>query len=366
MRINELQLVNIRNYKKLKISFTDNINIFVGENAQGKTNIVEALYFGAMGRSHRTSNDQEMIRWHKEKALINIQFSRLDVQNELTFKLTAEQNKQINYNGHNIKPKELIGALNVVLFSPEDLALIKGMPVNRRRFLDIEISQASPVYYRQLQQYNRILLQRNNLLKKIREGRLDLDHLYPWDEQLAAAAVQIVIKRKEAVKKLTMLANLMHRKITDSKENLTISYQQIGMTDEFENQNLREWYLQMLSSQRQTDTYRGSTSTGPHRDDLILTVNGANLRTYGSQGQQRTGVLALKLAELEYLKSETGEYPVLLLDDVMSELDASRREQLLLFIKDRIQTFITATEIKYFPSERFGRFFHVLDGNIQE
>lgn len=365
MKVNKIVLNNFRNYVNLALDFTHNINIFIGDNAQGKTNILESIYYAAMGHSHRSNTDAELIRWQQTGASISLFFSRLDVENSLLFKFSTQHNKEIIMNNYNIKPKELVGLLNVVLFSPEDLMLIKGMPTLRRRFLDIEISQVSPTYYQQLLKYNRIVSQRNTLLKKIRENKEKPEMLDAWDEQLATIGSKIVEKRQSTIKKIAMLANLMHRKITDNKENLTVIYQKHGV-ESIEINDLAEEYRCKLIELRQNDIWRGSTSIGPHRDDLILSVNGINLRTFGSQGQQRTGVLALKLAELEFIKSETGEYPVLLLDDVMSELDASRREHLITFIKDRIQTFITATEEKYFPTNQFGKFHHVINGTIME
>jgi len=365
MKVNKLILRNFRNYINLTLTFTHGINIFIGDNGQGKTNILEAIYYAAMGHSHRTNTDTELIRWQQDSASISIFFSRLSIENSIVLKFNTNQKKEIINNNYTIKPKELIGLLNVVLFSPEDLMLIKGMPTMRRRFLDMEISQISPAYYQQLLKYNRILAQRNTLLKKIREHTEKAEMLDAWDEQLATIGSQIVKKRQIAIKKLAMLANLMHRKITDNKENLTVIYHKHGI-DENIIENLADEYRKKLVELRQHDIYRGSTSVGPHRDDLILSVNGINLRTFGSQGQQRTGVLALKLSELEFIKSETGEYPVLLLDDVMSELDASRREHLIAFIQDRIQTFITATEKKYFPDNKFGEFHKVANGIIME
>ncbi len=361
MKVTKIVLRNFRNYVKLSLDFTHSINIFIGENAQGKTNILESIYYAAMGHSHRTNTDTELIRWQENGASISISFSRLGIENNLLFKFNTQQKKEIISNSCTIKPKELMGLLNVVLFSPEDLMLIKGMPTLRRRFLDMEISQVNPAYYQQLLKYNRILSQRNTLLKKIRENKATPDMLDAWDEQLAVVASHIVKKRQAAIKKLAMLANLMHRKITDNKENLTVIYQKHEI-----NEIDADEYKSKLIQFRQNDIWRGSTSVGPHRDDLILSVNSINLRTFGSQGQQRTGVLALKLAELEFIKSETGEYPVLLLDDVMSELDASRREHLINFIQDRVQTFITATEEKYFPDRKFGKFHHVINGAIME
>jgi len=365
MRVNQLSLHNFRNYIDISLQFTANINVFIGPNAQGKTNLLEALYLAAMGRSHRTNTDQELIRWDQSAASVEVNYFRQDVENSLKFKFINGQNKEILSNSHSVPVKEIIGSLNAILFSPEDLLLIKGAPVLRRRFLDNEISQANPVYYRQLLNFNRILGQRNNLLKKIREGRSKADLLSPWDEQLAKAAAIITQKRKESVKKLTMLANLHHRKLTGSKESLTVNYYMSGV-DQEKIDNLHEWYQEKLELQRRQDIITGSTSIGPHRDDLVFLVNGKNLKNFGSQGQQRTGVLALKLAELEFLKSETGEYPILLLDDVMSELDAARRSELLLFIRERVQTFITAADEQYFSQVKFGKFYHIKGGIVTE
>ena len=363
MRVEQLVLRNFRNYAELKAQFNTSINIFTGANAQGKTNILESIYMAAMGRSHRTHEDNELIRWHQSAGFVEISFKRQDIENVLTFKFIKDQNKEILLNGSPIKLRELIGVLNVVLFSPEDLSLVKGAPLLRRRFLDSEISQASPAYYRQLLQYNRIISQRNNLLKKIKERKADPNLLDAWNEQMVRAAVVVVQKRVEAVKKFNMLANLMHRKLTGNKENLSVQYALAGACDGVP-ADFHAFYTKQLQDNREIDILRGSTGVGPHRDDLILLVNGENLRTYGSQGQQRTGVLSLKLAELEFIKSETGEYPVLLLDDVMSELDGSRREHLLAFIRDKIQTFITATDSTFFPERKIAQFYRVSEGHL--
>lgn len=366
MRVNNLALRNFRNYVNLKLNFSHNVNIFIGQNAQGKTNILEALYFGTMARSHRTAVDSEVVRWQQPAAAIDLNFTRQGVNHRLCFRFQTAAAKEIILNGNVIKPREVVGLLNGVLFSPEDLWLIKGTPAARRRFLDIEISQANPAYYRQLLQYNRILAQRNKLLKKIRERQAKVDLLDAWDEQLAAAAMVVVAKRLQALQKLAMLANLMQRKLTANQENLAVSYHLSALEDVSPQAATKEWYQKMLLQLREDDIRHGSTGVGPQRDDLILAVNGTNLRTYGSQGQQRTGVLALKLAELEFIKSEQGEYPVLLLDDVMSELDAQRQEHLLMFIKDRIQTFITTTDNRGLPEMKFAKYYHVANGMIME
>lgn len=365
MFVRSLTLRNYRNYSELHLDFDQNINVFLGQNAQGKTNIIEAVYYASLGRSHRTHTDTDLIFWDKPAASVQLDFDRLGVGNHLEFQFSREKRRRILLNEHPIRPKELIGSINTVLFSPEDLFLIKGAPAGRRRFLDGEISQASPAYYHELQQYTRIVTQRNTLLKRIRERKAAPDMLDLWDPQLVDSAVKITRKRQEAVRKLNMLANLMQRRISGNQENLAITYEIHGMEAEDMTKDLASWYNKELASHREVDILRGSTSRGPHHDDIILTVNGINLRSFGSQGQQRTGVLSLKLSELEFLRSETGEYPILLLDDVMSELDVTRRHQLMEFIRrERIQTMITATDAAYFPQERIGTYFHVKAGRI--
>lgn len=362
MKIKQLKLYQYRNYPYLSMMFSDTVNIFFGRNAQGKTNILEAIYYTAIGRSHRTHNDQELIMWEKNQAKVQVDFSRIGVENRLSFLFHKEKRREIVYNGLKVKLSEAMGAVNVVLFSPEDLMLIKGAPQERRRFLDLEISQANRVYYELLSQYVKIVQQRNAILKKLKEGYGKEDMLDVWDAQLASVAYRIVMKRKEAVDKLSMLANLMHRRLTQERENLKLSYLVHGMEDGEVWQE--KWYQSSLSKRRRLDILRGSTSIGPHRDDLKIEVNGIDLKTFGSQGQQRTGILSLKLSELEYIKSEIGEYPILLLDDVMSELDYERRSQLLLFIKDKIQTFITATDRKYFPNFKIGKYYYIENGAL--
>jgi DNA replication and repair protein RecF len=366
MKVHSVDLLNYRNYACTCLEFSKSINIFTGDNAQGKTNLLEAVYLSAVGRSHRTGDDKELIKWEEDMALINIKFSRRDVENFLKIKLINNQNKEIILNSNNISSKELLGSLTAVLFSPEDLLMIKGAPILRRRFLDNEISQASKAYYRQLLDYNRILSQRNNLLKKIKEKKADKSMLETWDIQLIKNASYIVLKRLEVAKKLTMIANLCHRKITANKENLSVIYELNSFKGKVfgDIKALNNWYWEKLKENENEDILRGSTSVGPHRDDLIFLINGKNLKNFGSQGQQRTGILALKLAELEFIKSETGEYPVLLLDDVMSELDENRCNELLLFIKERVQTFITATDKKYFSDPKIGQFYKIKNGMV--
>jgi DNA replication and repair protein RecF len=365
MKVASVELVNYRNYASLSLRLAADINIFLGCNAQGKTNILEAVYYAALGRSHRTQAENELIRWNQNKGSLRLNFTRMDVENRLEFYFDREKRRQILYNGKNIRTRELVGAFNVVLFSPEDLFLIKGAPAGRRHFLDNEISQASPSYYHDLAVYTRLVTQRNTLLKRIREHRSPASMLENWDPQLAVAAAKVVEKRLAAVSKLNMLANLMQRRLSANEENLSLVYELHGFPDKIMTDTLVSWYNKRLKESVEIDIMRGATGAGPHRDDLVFLVNDINLRSFGSQGQQRTSVLALKLAELEFLRSETGEYPVLLLDDVMSELDQRRRQALLAFIRrEHIQTLITATDEAYFPADFLGNCYRVDHGQI--
>lgn len=364
MKVNRLQLIDYRNYGQLELEFQEALNIFTGCNAQGKTNILEAVYYGACAASFRSSTDSELIRWNAPGGSISLEFERHGVVNSLDFTFRRDKRRVICHNGSKISTKELVGAFNVVLFAPDDLLMIKGAPALRRKFIDMEISQASPAYYRELVNYNHLLQQRNSLLKSIRENRASRSMLELWNPQLAASAAKITAKRLEAVKKFNMLANLMQRRISANAENLAITYQIKGGSREVA-ENLQIWYNEMLNTLTDEEIYRGITGVGPHRDDLLVSVNGIDLKSFGSQGQQRTAVLSMKLSELEFIRSETGEYPVLLLDDVMSELDAGRRRQLLAFIEQEgIQTLITATDEAYFTGIPMGRYFRVANGMV--
>ncbi|WP_303995272.1 DNA replication/repair protein RecF [Megamonas hypermegale] len=369
MNIKNIILHNYRNYVQLNIDLSPNINIFVGYNAQGKTNIIEAVHFAAIGISHRTRNDSDLIYWQKNEANINIKFAKMRIVSELKIILKKNQRKQLIFNGENIKQKELPGLLTMILFSPEDLMLIKGSPMQRRRFLDIELSQISLLYYNQLVQYNKILLQRNNLLKKIKENNKLINMLDMWDEQLAKSAAFIVDKRLKNVDKLNKLAQYTHAYISGDKERLKIKYNMcknnINLSADIKYNQLYDWYINNLKKYRKNDIFKGSTSIGPHRDDIYFFINDIDLKSFGSQGQQRSAVLSLKLAELELLKNETGEYPVLLLDDVMSELDNNRRNSLLEFLqKKNIQTLITATDKSLFDDNGKNNFFIIDNGKV--
>jgi len=338
---------NFRNFEELMIDLNPNLNIFLGANGQGKTNFLESIYLMATANSHRSSITSEMISWDQEKALVQLLLSRREGKIKLAMRLD-KSGRQVEINDNPLdKVKELLGYLNAVLFSPEDLKLVKEGPSHRREFIDLEISQVSRYYNHLLSKYDHILKQRNNLLKSIRDGKSsDREMLSVWDEQIAAVGSKIILKRIEVINKLKILARLSQRKITEGRENLELEYDISlnNFSEKLGEAELRELFIDSLIAKRDQEISRGYTVIGPHRDDIILKVNEMDLRKYGSQGQQRTAALSLKLAELEFMKSETGEYPVLLLDDVFSELDGLRRKALINIIADKIQTIITATD----------------------
>lgn len=371
MQITELTLRSYRSYETLHLAFDPGVQIFLGANAQGKTNIIEALYYAAFGRSHRTSSDAELIRVGADGAYIGLSFRRHDVPGELSFTFARGARRRITYAGESLRQRDLVGILPMVLFSPEDLFLVKGAPALRRRYLDAELSQASPAYYGELLRYTRILKQRNAVLKDIRERLAAPDDLSPWDAQLAKSASYIVTRRIAAVAQLGALSARVQA-VLAAGEELALAYEIAGAgAEDFAEDDMTEslhvWYNKMLCEGRARDIARAATGVGPHLDDLVLRVGGMSLRSYGSQGQQRTGALALKLAELFYLQENIGEAPILLLDDVMSELDADRRRALLDFIRhEHIQTFITATDAAYFPAERMGTYRYVEAGTVRD
>ena len=375
MKINNITLRCFRNYEQLSLDLSANLNIFTGLNAQGKTNIIEAVHLCSLGISHRTRSDGDLIMLNQMQAKVDIKFVKAGVESELKFILRRGKGRQIELNGSIATQKELPGTLTMVLFSPEDLMLIKGGPLLRRRFLDIELSQTSLLYYSELVRYNKILQQRNSLLKKIREQKALPEMLDMWDCQLAKSAAFLAYKRLIGVDKLVQIAQQIHTEISKGREKLSFSYvihkadEKLSTVKTKGASELAKWYEEVLYKYRNYDIFRGSTSVGIHRDDIAFDVDGIDLKSFGSQGQQRSCVLSLKLSELQFLKGETGEYPVLLLDDVMSELDAGRRKSLLNLLQTKnIQTLITATDKSLFEhtAKENDSFFTVENGHVYE
>ena len=334
MWIKDIKLNNFRNYNNKEIELHENINVFFGENAQGKTNIIESIFLCSIGKSFRTNKEKELIKFNCEKASVQINYQKSDRDGNI--KIEIGEKKQVYLNGIKIKKlSELLGNINIVIFTPDDINILKGGPQNRRRFLDIMISQLRPNYMHILSLYNKTLEQRNNYLKQIKEENKDENLLEIWDEKLSEYAVKIYEYRKEFINKLIPKMENLHKEITNNKEKIKIEY-----ITECEN---KEKYIKLLKERRKLDILKGFTTKGVHRDDFVIYINGKQINIYGSQGQQRTSVLTLKLAELNLIYDEIGEYPILLLDDFMSELDKSRRESLVKHIKET-QVIITCTD----------------------
>ena len=334
MWIKELKINNFRNYKNEEIKFEKNINIFYGENAQGKTNIIEAIFLCSMGRSFRTNKDKEMILLNESQANIEIEFEKSDRSGKIKIELAGKKNVSIN--GIKIKKlSELLGNVNIVIFTPDDINILKGGPQNRRRFLDIMISQLKPNYMHNLNLYLKTLEQRNNYLRQIKEQNKDENLLEIWDEKLADYAVNIYKYRNEFIEKIKSKIKKIHSQITNNEEEIEIEY--ISCCKE------KEEFLKLLKERRKLDIIKGFTTKGIHRDDFLIYINGKETSVYGSQGQNRTAMLSLKLSELNVVYDEIGEYPILLLDDFMSELDSKRRKSFLENVRDT-QVIITCTE----------------------
>ncbi len=342
MKINNLQLINYRNYNNEKILFKDNINFLVGKNAQGKTNVIEAIYFSAIGKSSRTNKENELINYNKENAKIVVNLEKKDGTSKIECYLSKKSKKSIKINEVNIlKISQLIGTLNCVYFSPDELKLVKDSASDRRKFMDIDISQISKNYFYAINKYNKVLAQRNKLLKTTKDLEVLKETITIWDESLAKIGAGVIIRRIRFLNKLKKYTKDVHLKLTKNKENLELFYSGIikDSAEEIEKEFLKE-----LNKRLEKDFKLGFTSFGPHRDDIKFLVNGIDIRSFGSQGQQRTVALTLKIAELEIFKEEIGEYPILLLDDVLSELDSERKLLLLDTVKN-VQTIITDTNL---------------------
>lgn len=349
MYINKINLQNFRNYKNQEIILNPKINIFYGDNAQGKTNILEAIFLCAFGKSFRTSKEKELIYLEKEFLQTEIAYQKSDREGKI--KISLANKKQIEVNGVKIKKlSELLGNLNIVIFTPDDIQILKSGPAERRRFLDMMIGQLRPNYVHALNNYKNTIEQRNNYLRQIKEENKPEEMLEIWDEKLAEYAEIICKYRIEFMEKLKNKIKEIHKQITN--EEIKLEY-----ITECEK---KEIYLELLKQRRKLDIIKGYTTKGIHRDDFKVFINEKEIGIYGSQGQHRTAILSLKLAELYVIYDEIGEYPILLLDDFMSELDEKRRTSFLENIKDT-QVIITCTD-KMEISD--GQVFYVKSGEV--
>ncbi|MCH4891224.1 DNA replication/repair protein RecF [Acidaminobacter sp. JC074] len=366
MYIKRLSLSNFRNYKSVELEFSPNVNIILGENAQGKTNLVESLYVLGFGKSFRTSQDKDLICMSELYTHIDAEIEKMNHPLQIEFKFNQKQKKEIKINGVPLKKlSELIGELNVVIFSPEDLQLIKGTPAVRRKYMDKSISQIYPYYYKLLVDYNKVLKQRNNLLKQKQvASMIDI-----WDEQLSDYGAKIMKYRLEFLEELKKICFDIHYSISQEKEHLKIDYQSnylpknLGESDVYD--KIYSGMLSNLKNRLDLDIRRGYTSVGPHRDDLVFYINDREGKKFGSQGQVRTTALSLKLSEISIIEKILNEHPILILDDVLSELDQTRQNQLISYISD-IQTFVTTTEINSILESHIkdANIINIKDGNI--
>lgn len=349
MRLSSLELRNFRNYDHLNLEFSNDLVIFLGENAQGKTNLLESIFVLAMTRSHRTNNEQELIKWDQSEAKLTGMIDKQHGRVPLELFLTKKGRKTKVNHLEQKKLSSYVGQLNVILFAPEDLSLVKGTPQLRRKFLDMEIGQIDAVYLYNLVQYQHVLKQRNQYLKQLAEKKqTDEVYLEILTDQLVTFGSKILATRLQFIQKLEHWANDLHQKISQQKEQLTLTYDTtIDVTVSAHLTDIEVAYRQALKAVQQKERFRQVTLVGPHRDELLFFINGKNVQTYGSQGQQRTTALSVKLAEIDLMKAETGEYPILLLDDVMSELDDSRQLHLLEAIEGKVQTFLTTTTLEH-------------------
>ena len=358
MIIKSIKLENFRNYESLDLDFEKGTNILYGDNAQGKTNVLEAIYLSATTKSHKGSKDKEIVRFDQDESHIRTILDKEGMEYRVDMHLRKSKSKGIAINGQPIKKAaDLIGLLNVVFFSPEDLSIIKNGPSERRKFVDMELFQIDKFYLYNLNQYNKIINQRNKLLKDFYFNSDLNETLQVWNMQLVTYGKQIISRRETFVEQLNEIIFDIHKNLSGGREELKVVYEPNVSEDDFESK---------LKMSQEKDIKLKMTSVGPHRDDFCFMVNGVDIRKYGSQGQQRTAALSLKLAEIELVKKVTGDHPVLLLDDVLSELDSNRQNYLLNNIGD-IQTIITCTGLDEFINNRFeiDKIFKVSNGIIE-
>ncbi|MCR5213109.1 MAG: DNA replication/repair protein RecF [Eubacterium sp.] len=357
MYIESLALKNFRNYELQSIEFSDHINILYGDNAQGKTNILEAIYLVATTRSHRGARDKDIIRFGENEAYIKANIKKREVSHRVDVNLRKQRPKGVAIDGIPIRRSiELFGMINIVIFSPEDMSVVKEGPSERRRFMDSELCQLSRLYFSNLAKYNHILEQRNSLLKQIYFKPELEDSLDIWDDQLIETGRSIIRERSNFIKMMNDMIIGIHKGLTSDKEIISLKYEPNVKEEDFEN---------VLKSKRKIELKNTTTMTGPHRDDFGIIINDIDVRVYGSQGQQRTAALSLKMAEIELVKDVINDSPILLLDDVMSELDSKRRDALLNYIQG-IQTIITCTGYDDFikKSVSIDKKYRVVNGSI--
>lgn len=357
MYIKTLSLKHFRNYSEQTIHFNNGINILYGQNAQGKTNIIEAIYLCATSKSHRTNKDKELIKLGEEEGHIRIIVDKDRYDEHIDIHLKKNNKKGVAVNKLPVKKlNDLFGIVNVIIFSPEDLGLLKNGPKERRKFINIELCQLDKQYCYHLQQYHKVLKQRNNLLKNMRYKSIDYDSIYIWDEQLLQYGEKIISDRELFISTLNNIIYNIHYEISGKKEELELKYEKNVNIEDFRNR---------LKSNIEKDIKMGSTTIGPHRDDIIFLINNIDIRNYGSQGQQRTAALSLKLSEIQLVRDKINDTPILLLDDVLSELDKNRQKYLIDSLEN-IQTIITCTGVEDYLKNNIDieKLYNVKEGQV--
>lgn len=362
MVVKKLNLKNFRNYEEENFIFDDNVNIIYGNNAQGKTNILEGIYMFSLGKSNRAAKDSEVINFKFSDAKVDMVFNDLKRENKAEIRLHKNKRKSIFINEIPVKKNsELVGKFNAVYFGPEYLDLIKGGPKVRRKNIDVLLSQIKPSYISVLSELRKAIEQKNFLLKG---EKIDKVFLSVINEKIVENSLIISKLRFEYIKKIESISKKLQKEISEEKENFNIKYiSSIGAIEEFEDKIFLKQLKEKMEKFYEREIFLKESIVGPHRDDIEFKINGLDVKNYASQGQQKTTVLVQKIAEVELLKDEKGEYPVLLLDDIMSELDIKRRE----FVTDRInnmQIFITCTEREKFDSFKRGKYFEIGNGKI--
>lgn len=366
MKIRDLKLKKYRNCQNLMLKLDSKKVLIIGKNAQGKTNILESIYFLSTLKSPRTSNNLELINFEAQRFEINANVEKLEVEIELNVSYDKEKKREIKVNKLKTRPKEFKNVFSTVLFSTQDLMLLRGTPQDRRNWLDAAISQIYPAYDERLSKYNKIRIQKNNLLK---DGSINETLLDVYNEQLTILGSNIIYLRKKFLKEIEKIAQEKHSAISE-KEKLSIIYDCnfLQNTEDLEIEQISEKFKKKLDERKKDEIIRGQTLVGPHRDDIIFYINNQESTKFASQGQQRTIVLSLKLAELDIITQKTGESPVLLLDDVLAELDDVRQNYLLKTIDNNTQTIITSVDTLLFD-EKFlegGIIYKINNGTVNK
>ncbi|MDO4680966.1 MAG: DNA replication/repair protein RecF [Aerococcus sp.] len=371
MRLNSLKLTHFRNYEDQEVTFAPGINVFIGENAQGKTNLLEAIYMLSLARSHRTAKDREVIGWGADFARLEGILEKKHTTVPLTLTLTKHGKAAKVNHLEQRRLSDYVGMLNVVLFAPEDLELVKGSPQQRRKFIDMELSQMNARYLHESSQYQRLLKQRNAYLKQLqRRETTDQVYLEVLTEQLIQSASMIMLMRQQFIDQLETIARPIHEELSEGKETLSVKYLAtiaLPETKDHPEAELQSTLMAHFKDVKSKEIEKGVTLFGPQREDVTFFINGQEVQKFGSQGQQRTTALSLKLAEIECMEQVLGDYPILLLDDVLSELDDRRQTHLLKAIESRTQTFLTTTSLDGVKQEQIHQptLFHIEGGHVK-